>query len=315
MRARNVGLGCLVLPALLLVVGIGVFVSAFIMGPVEVSPTNKELEQVIPWAPVPDSSAQGGSTYLAPTIGEQVLEVVLRFEEGSFEIVPGLPGEAIHLEAEYDEGAYRLTPRYQSGLPEGDRFELVFERTASLAGIRQLVHRREDLQDNHVRVYLPPGVRMRLDVKMSKGEAQFDFSGLSLLSLALDTKMGSTQVEINRQNPVPMEMIDIHAKMGEMRFYGVGFAAPAAVRFKGRMGGYVIDFDGEGQPQVDARFEITMGELRVEVPRHVSIEVSEQHVLLGEMETRGGSARRAEGDHSTRLTVEATVRLGNIIID
>ena len=315
MRARTFGLGCLVIPALLLVVGIGVFVTALVLGPVEVSPTNEELEQVIPWAQAPDSTSQGGTTYLIPGDVERVLEVVLRFEEGSFEIVPGLPGEAIHLEAEYDEGAYRLTPHYRSGLAEGDRFELVFERSASLAGLRQLVHRKEDLQDNHIRVYLPPGVPMRLDIKMAKGDAQFDFSGLSLVSLALDTRMGSTQVDIDRQNPVAMEMVDIRAQMGEMRFYGVGFAAPAAVRFKGRMGGYLIDFDGEGQSEVDARFEITMGELRVEVPRDVSIDVTEQHVLLGEMESRGGSARRAEGDHGRRLSVEAHVRLGNIILD
>jgi hypothetical protein len=315
MRARNVGIGCLAIPVLVIVIALGVFATAFIMGPVEVSPTDQELDQVIPWAVADSASAGTPGSDATVDSADHILEVVLRFEEGSFEIVPGLPGEAIHMEAEYDEGAYRLTPHYRSGLSEGDRFELIFERTASLAGIRQLVHRREDLHDNHVRVYLPPGVPMRLDIKMEKGEAQFDFSGLSLVSLALDTKMGSTQVEIDRQNPVSMEMIDIRSQMGEMRFYGIGFAAPAALRFKGRMGGYLLDLDGEGQAQVDARFEITMGELRVEVPRDVSIDISEQHVLLGEMESRGGSARRSEGDHAKRLTVEAKVRLGNIILD
>jgi hypothetical protein len=317
MRARNIGLGCLVIPTLALIIGIGVFGAAFIMGPITVSPTNKTLQQPIPWATSADSS-HAGATLPPVAFGDRVLDVLLRFEEGSFEIVPGLPGEAIHLEAEYDEGAYSLTPHYEAdsaGDSTTDRFELIFERTASLAGLRQLVHRREDLQDNHVRVFLPPGVPIRLEVEMSKGEAQFDFSGLSLVALRLATRMGSTQVEIDRQNPVPMELLDLRSEMGEMRFHGIGFAAPAAIHFKGRMGGYLLDFEGGGRPQVEARFEITMGDLRVEVPPEVTVDVTRQQVLLGEMESRGDRARRSEGNGSKRLSIEAKVRLGNLILD
>jgi len=317
MRARNFALGCLAIPALILLIGVVVLVAAFLMGPVEVSPTSKELQQEIPWAAAVDSTgAIPETTYLSRRPGSPVLNVVLQFEEGHFEVVPGLPGEAIHLEADYDEGAYGLTPHYREGLPEGDRFELVFESTASMPGLRQLIHREDDIQDNRIRVYLPPNVPMRLDIKMRKGDAQFDFSGLSLVSLHLDTKMGSTQVEIDRQNPIDMEICDIRSEMGEMRFYGIGYAAPQALQFKGRMGDFQLDLEGPGRKIVDARFEILMGELRVEVPADVALEMSPQRVLFGELQTRGESNRRSpEGESPHRLRVEAKVRLGSMIID
>jgi len=321
MKARTFALGCLTVPALLLLLGLVVLGAAFVMGPVEVSPTSEEFQQAIPWASDVEASADStdtaaGTTYLSHQADGQILDVVLRFEEGHFEIVPGLPGEAIHVEADFDEGAFSLEPHYRTGLPDGDRFELVFKRTARLAGLRQLVHREEDIDDNEVRVYLPPNVPMRLDVFMSKGEAQFDFSGLSLVSLRLETKMGSTRVEIDRPNPVDMIFCDIRSAMGEMRFHGLGYASPQALQFSGRMGDFELDLEGLGRKITDARLEILMGDLRVEVPREVTLEMSPQRVLFGEMTTRSGSDRRDPENHpASLLRVDAKVRLGSMVID
>ncbi len=321
MRVRTFALGCLAVPALLLLVGLVVLGAAYVMGPVEVSPTTQELYQEIPWAtnvaPAVDSTgATTGTTYLAYQPGDPVLEVVLRFEEGHFEIVPGLPGEAIHLEAEYDEGAYRLQPHYREGLPDRDRFELVFERTAHLAGLRRRIHQKADISDNKIRVYLPPNIPMRLDVRVRRGDAEFDFSGLSLVSLRLDTKMGSTLVECDRPNPVEMETCDIRSQMGEMRFRGLGYAAPRVLDFRGRMGDFELDLHGPGRKVTDIRLEILMGELRVEVPRDLTLQIGSQKVLFGDMTTRsGGHRREVESSPARLLRVEAKVRLGSMVIE
>jgi hypothetical protein len=319
MRPRNVALGCLAIPGVLILIVVGVFAVAFLMGPVDLEHTSQELEQELPEsiAVRPDSASGALTAEVAFDSTSQVLEVSLDFEEGEFEIRPGAPGEPIQVEADYDQGAYRLQPTYQDDLPGGSRFDLLFERTSPLVGLRQLLHRQENPQENRVRVFLPPGVPMRLLVRMRKGAAQCDFSGLSLVSLRLDVKMGSTQVEIDEPNPVPMEYCDIETGMGEMRFYGLGFAAPRDLRFKGRMGEFELDLEGPGLPRTNANFNIMMGELRVEVPRETHIVLDNGKVTFGELlNDREDSRPRAEESADTpSVWIDARVRFGSLVVN
>ncbi|MFQ5599292.1 MAG: hypothetical protein ACE5G2_01920 [Candidatus Krumholzibacteriia bacterium] len=303
--------------------------SAFLLGPPDSNPTSKNVEQPVP-RPGAVTPPLGSAPEEAPADAERrraggwsaggsaagVLEVVIDLEGGEFEIVPAAPGAPIRVEAEYDEGLYRLEPSFSSDPERGDRFGLLFERRGQLSLLRQIVYRRHEQAEGWVRVHLPSDVPMDLSVRIRKGEAELDLSGLALRMLEVDHGMGTTQLSFDEPSPVPMDVLEIKAKMGELAASGLGHAGARRLRFAGKMGDFRLDMRGPWRTDTSAEVRITMGSALVRVPRDVRVELTNRRVVFGNLEARRDDPR---GDPELRgpgktLLLETSVRFGEMVI-
>ena len=271
---------------------------AYLLGPPESAPKNQKVAQ-----PVEVQKSSDG-----------VLDVSLELEEGDFDILPARAGKAIEVEADYDEAQYRLTPTYSADSGRSPRFRCVFEHRGRMRQLRSLVHGQRSSKGNRVRIQLPTGVPMELQVHVRRGEAVLDLSGLSLRALEIDHAMGDTELRFNEPNPVEMERLEIQSRMGELIASGLGDAAARDVKVEGLMGDLRLDFDGKWRADTRASLEITMGDARLSVPPEVGLELTGRKVLLGALRTdRDTQTADPERAKDTRvLHLHTRVNLGDL---
>jgi hypothetical protein len=127
-RVKHLALGCLSIPALLILIGGTFFLVAWLKGPLpESSGSGHQLDEPLPRSIVrlaPDVDSDRGSSAAEFEAGN-VLSVRLDLEEGEFEIAPGAFGGSIQVDADFQEGLFELEPEW-SETETGPRFELTF---------------------------------------------------------------------------------------------------------------------------------------------------------------------------------------------
>ena len=319
MRSKNVVFGCLAIPAALLLTG-GLFVLvAWLKGPLpEIDHTGQQLEQTLPGSVArsvanPDSTSEPSSVF--DLDGATVLHVELDLQDGEFDISPGAFGGSIQIDTDFPEGMYRLEPAWseRNGEPY---FKLKFRGAGALQELQKVLHGQGHVDEPRLRVDLPKGVPMHLSLRVRKCAADIDLSGLSLLSLTFEHAMGSSQLVFREANPVTMEMFDIRAKMGELEMDGLGNAAARELAFRGRMGDFRLDFDGEWRHDTIASIDMMMGSATVRIPRNVQLQHDNRHVLFGGIETPSRSRPRDPEQLATQksLVLSTSVRFGDVTL-
>ena len=297
----------------ILIVLLALAALATLQGPPPSSPKKEQLEQ----------PAAASHTATAP----RPLHVFILLESGEFEIVPTSLGTSIRVDADYDDALYRLEHEFVPDPAAGDRFTLRGESRSTWRQLRRLAGGlRNQAADEagseerlprraRVRVELPVGVRMDLELDVGKGNTRIDLSGLSLERLILDHAMGNTELAFTQSNPIEMERLIIHGKMGELSLTGLAHAHARALEFQGQMGDYRLDFTGEWGPSLEGSIQVTMGSAIVDLPRDVHFEHRKGHVVFGKLETsHRSSSRDPEASQERSIQLDTLVRFGNLQI-
>lgn len=315
---------------------------AYLQGPPPSAPRREKLEQPLGATTTAESGAAGGAgktaasghgteagrrtesaaVGAAPGSGTNPLEVFVDLEAGEFEIVPAGVGKSILVEADYDETMHRLEHEFLADAAHGDRFRLSFTTRGPWRHLRRAVGEatgRGRSRDGRgratrVRVELPVGVPMALHLHLAKGSARIDLTGLSLRRLVLDQAMGDADLVLKEPNPVEMEELDVHAKMGDVTLSGLGHAHTRRLDFGGSMGSYELDFDGPWAADLEGSINITMGNAVVDVPSEVILELANRRVVLGSLETSAARSEPGPEKKGRRLVLQTAVHFGNLSI-
>jgi len=306
---RRVLIGCLglfILGIVIFAVVAGVMLS---LGPPEQHRTEETQEQPITVPRLPGGVTPSPAEVPAPPAS---LRVELALDEGRFDVRPGKPGTPVTVAADYDEGVYDLVQVTQTTAGGGQTVRIQFHsRYSVLRRLLTIGHAEAD--KNHLTIYLPTDVPIDLSGSISKGESDFDLTGVPLTGLDLDLRMGKHTVGLDQPNPLRLEMLRLSMKMGELRTRGLGNAHFANANFEGSMGQLGLDLRGDyiGDAKVTAR--AAMGEIRLRVPAAIHVKM-ESRVIMGG--SSGGRERQEDLPPGTpTLTVSGSVTMGEIRVD
>jgi hypothetical protein len=236
---------------------------------------DQELTQGVPAGPV---QAEQVSPELAGTISGELQAiaaaglVVLDLEDGEFQIEPGEPGEPIRIEATYDVNDFTLEKTYTpvSDGQEKWQYQVSFRRTSGsflVAAIKQAITGSVP----RIRIWLPPDIPIDLEMQLAKGGAQIDLSGMWLVNTELGLEMGGAELEIDEPLRAPAEQIKIRSGMGGCMLSGLGNASPKRLEIEYRMGGTVVDLEGEWANDAEVLIRGSMGGCTVLVPDNVRL--------------------------------------------
>jgi hypothetical protein len=198
--------------------------------------------------------------------------VVLDLENGEFQIEPGEPGEPIRVEASYDVNTYALEKTYTPVSDGQDQWQyrVSFRRTSRsflITAIKQAITGSTP----RVRVWLPPDIPIDLEMRLAQGGAAIDLSGLWLVNTELDFEMGGVELEINEPLQAPAEQFKVRSGMGGCMLSGLGNASPKLLEVEFRMGGSVVDLEGEWANDAEVTIRGSMGGCSVFVPDDVRV--------------------------------------------
>jgi len=195
--------------------------------------------------------------------------VILDLANGEFHIAPAKPGEPIHVRAVYDTASYDLNENFQPDEGAGWSYGLHFHKTGSslLSPLKFLL----GASSPEVRIYLPVGVSMNLDVILSQGESHLELGGLWLTNAKFDLTMGGFELDIDEPLRHPMERLSLNISMGGGEISNLGNASPRYLDVIHRMGGMELDLRGQWMQDSEISINSSMGGGLVRLPRNVEI--------------------------------------------
>jgi hypothetical protein len=200
--------------------------------------------------------------------------VRLDLAQARFEIVPGRPGEPLHVEARYDKSAYDLEESLEAG-DAGDgaawTYTVGFRRTRGsgfMAALREMIGGTRPV----VRVVLPPDIPLLLDMNLQQGETSMDLGGLWLRRADLKFAQGGFELRVPEPLREPMESLRIDGSMGGGMISDLGNASPRNFDMEFSMGGLVVDLTGAWAADADIDITSSMGGTVVRLPRNVILE-------------------------------------------
>ena len=197
-------------------------------------------------------------------------KVVLDLSGAEFEVVPGRPGEPLHVEATYDKNSYVLEESLETGDDDSWEYGITFRSKGG--GLFALLKQMMGGTQPHVRIVLPVDVPMALDVQMMRGGMEMDVGGLWLQTADLDLKQGGFEFEVSEPLRAPMERLTITGSMGGFGASRLGNASPKVMEVDFSMGGMMLDLRGQWRVDADISIHTSRSGGLVRLPTDVGIE-------------------------------------------
>jgi hypothetical protein len=204
--------------------------------------------------------------------GETKLEAELEFAAGLLKVVPGRQAELYRMHLSYD--AERFVPLSHYEAPAAT-VRLGVE-SAGRTGLRVV-------SESHLRqkavVELSPQIDLALNLNLGAGEAELDLGGLRIASVRLEAGASRASVRFSAPNRTRCESAVFAAGAADLAIYRLGNSRCEKVKVEGGVGKLTLDFGGAWTATQKAELTLSMGELRLKLPKRVPVRITMDRFL------------------------------------
>jgi hypothetical protein len=193
---------------------------------------------------------------------DEPLEVNLEIDAGEVVVERGPDAHTGHVIIRYTEGEFRERIDFNENK---NKLRVELDKRSWYRGKRSRNRRDDDWAE--VYLELPSGVDILFDSKIKAGEIEMDMGGLRLREFYLNNLAGELEIRFDEPNPIEMDVMEIDAKVGELRLVGLGNARFKKADINSGIGEIDIDFTGEMVPDAMARVDLDIGEATILLPR------------------------------------------------
>ena len=130
---------------------------------------------------------------------------------------------------------------------------------------------KDDEDMARVEVLLPHGVDIYLDTKLKAGQSVMQLGGLRLKEFSFNNWAGEVKLQFQEPNPIVMEFLDVHNKVGEMELLDLGNARFERAEINGGIGELKVYFHGAILDESMAKVDLDIGEAGVYLPSDIGI--------------------------------------------
>ena len=142
-------------------------------------------------------------------------------------------------------------------------------------------HSSDRDDSGELRVALPSGVPLDLDLQLGGTESQLDLGGLTLQSLRLECGATDANVIFSQPNRAHMSDLTIDVGAADLLVVHLANANADQIRVHGGVGVADLDFSGTWSRDVTVDAKLVVGKLVLRVPSDVGVRLDVQRVLAG----------------------------------
>ena len=238
-----------------------------------------------------------------------VVRVELDLNIGDFEILAADPGEGLSIESRVDERAFRFEEEYIDG-PDGPILRIHSFARGGMLGMT--LRGAGNNPDNRVTIRLPRDTPFDLVGLVGLGEAKLELGGLLLRTVDLELGTGEHRVRFGEPLAAPVETLRLRKSIGDFQVSRLGNASPSFVEISQRIGEVNVDLYGEWRNDAEISLRNGFGELNVEVPRDVRIDVR-GGVAIGERNIDRSQRELPAGTPHLDLRLQGAI--GEVTVD
>lgn len=198
--------------------------------------------------------------------GETRLDAQLEFAAGMLKVAPGRQAELYRMQLSYDSDRFVPLSQYEGSAPT----VRLGVQSAGRAGLR--VVSKNQLRQKAL-VELSPRADLALDLNLGAGEADVDLGGLRISQVRIETGASRATVRFSAPNRTRCETAVFEAGAADLAIYRLGNSRCEKVRVEGGVGKVTLDFGGSWTTTQKADVTLSMGELRLRLPKRAPVRI------------------------------------------
>jgi hypothetical protein len=193
------------------------------------------------------------------------LEVLMDIDAGEVYVERGGRGEEGSVSVRFAEKEYSAWIDFHEDM---NRLKIELEKE------KWLRYSDDDEDFAEIIVRLPYDVDILFDARIKAGEVTMELGDLRMREFSLTNWAGEVEVRFDEPNRIPMDFMDVRAKVGECHLIGLGNARFKSADINGGIGEIDVDFSGDLEPDSRARVDLDIGEATISVPRDFGVRMS-----------------------------------------
>lgn len=214
-----------------------------------------------------------------PTATGSSARVVIEFERGDFNLLPGKAGEPIGVEASYDKRRYTLE-QVSSVDEDGHWTYRIALLPGGTAGKPSWLANIFGARSPSLKVTLPPDIQVQLDTRISAAGGKMELGGLWLKDSRFVLNKAGIELSVSEPLKESIGRMDIDLSMAGGSFENLGNASPTELNFNIRMAGGVLDLRGEWLQDSDIVIHARRAGAEVILPRDILVEGIDSQPLV-----------------------------------
>ena len=138
--------------------------------------------------------------------------------------------------------------------------------------------------ENELDFSVPENIPIEFDLDFGIGEANVDFTNLTISRVIIDCGLGSMNVTMNSPNSQICEFLRIDTGLGEFTAEGLGNLNTREVDIEVGMGSADIDFRGDIERDTEIDIEVGLVSLNLVLPDNVNVKAKVHHNFLSSVD-------------------------------
>jgi hypothetical protein len=231
-----------------------------------------------------------------PRGDEREISVIIDVSFGTVLIGPG-PADKILVADFAAPGSDESDDFHISYTSRGDRGELVVRSKD-----RSRFWRKSDDRDPDNRIWtlrFSEDVPMDFRIELGAGKGEFDLSGLRIRTLKVSSGASSVEMSCDRPNPITAESIVIESGVSKFTATNLANTNFRRLKFSGGVGAYKLDFGGKLLRSADAKVEVGLGAITINIPRETPVELFYDDSWFSSFDLADGFTKRRGGVYTT----------------
>ncbi|MBI4417174.1 MAG: hypothetical protein HY563_00250 [Ignavibacteriales bacterium] len=231
-----------------------------------------------------------------PLGDEREISVIIDVSFGTVLIGPG-PADKILVADFAAPGRDESDDFHISYTSRGDRGELVVRSKD-----RSRFWRKSDDRESDNRIWtlrFSEDVPMDFRIELGAGKGEFDLSGLRIRTLKVSSGASSVEMSCDRPNPITAESIVIESGVSKFTATNLANTNFRRLKFSGGVGAYKLDFGGKLLRSADAKVEVGLGAITINIPRETPVELFYDDSWFSSFDLADGFTKQRGGVYTT----------------
>lgn len=142
-------------------------------------------------------------------------------------------------------------------------------------------------------------IPMDLRVELGAGKGELDLSGLRIQSLKVSSGASSVELNCDKPNPIVAEEVIIESGVSKFTARNLANTNFRRLKFSGGVGAYKLDFGGKLMRDADAKVEVGLGAITIDVPREMPVQLYYDDTWFSSFDLDDGFTKRRGGLYET----------------
>ncbi len=157
-------------------------------------------------------------------------------------------------------------------------------------------------------------IRYDVDAELGAGKSVFNFSGIPISNLSVQSGASSTKIIFDEPNKTEIKNFKIETGVSKFSGENLGNANFRRMKFSGGVGSYYLNFGGKLKNEADVDIEVGLGSITIVVPKNIGAMIKYEDNWLSNIKLGDGFKMQRKGVYKTENYNETEGKL-NIYVE